>query len=631
MKKLKNMIKIFLALVIAFSQLSNATLVLAAEVTDNEISVGETEPSNEGEFTENETFDEEDDDDKETLEGETEPGTGDTTGEEENLEENNDDEENSVDNTEDDNTTGSEVPSDNGENPEENPEVNTGEVEEPSEGETPEEKTEFTLEDLEVLMNAYINEEEVPQELIDLLIAKGAPSIENGEFTELTLEDIMFVSELLKEIPDTDTEREENEYLKLELGEVPEEVNAGDTFNVEVIVSNEVLEELTDEEGNPIISEDFIDGIEGLVTTSENLKAVNVEFNEFNGVNNEEGKFVAAGSEYGEDKGVLLTITFEALEEGEGEVTISGKIAKYLTINDFEDLTFTITINPKEEVSIGLETLTSNVGEFDKEFDSEVTEYTLTIPEGTTELTLSGSLINDDDEVTGLSQYTIDSDNMTITVVVTDSEGNEKTYTINVVRIANESEVEEATEEVEKVIETPVVNPIVYYVYSSNNYLKTLNIKDFEIDFSKSTLEYKLKVKSDVKFLDITAVAEDYRSRVEINGNEEFKEGENVVTIKVTAENGDVREYKLLVEKEAKEVSEEEETSSKTEKIVIIILIILVVLGLLYLIFKKDDEESNKISNVKNNNDNKNNKNNYNNYNNKNKNDDKNHKKYKER
>lgn len=589
MKKLKNMIKIFLALAIVFSQLSNATLVLAAEVTDNDIPAGETEPSS-NETDEKKEEDEEEKDD-ETVEGETEPGTGDITGEE--TEES--DEENPADNSESDNTTDSEIPSENGENPEDNPEVNN---EEPTgEGETAEEKTEFTLVDLEVLMNAYINGEEVPEELIALLIAKGAPSVENGEFTELTLEDIMFVSELLKEEPDTDTEREENEYLKLELGEIPEEVTVGDTFDVEVIVSNEILEELTDEDGNPIISEDFIDGIEGLINTSDNLKVVNVEFGEFTGVNNEEGKFVATGSEYGEDKGVLLTITFEALEEGTGEVTISGKLAKYLTISDFEDLTFTIEVIPNET---GLSSLNSDIGEFDKEFDSDTTEYTLTVPEGTTEITLSGALINEEDEVVGLSSYIIDSDNMTISVVVTTLNGEEKVYTINVVRTVNSSDEDETVDETVEVAETFAATPIVYYVYSSNNYLKSLNIKDYDIDFNRGTLEYKLKVKSDVKFLDITAIAEDYRSRVEINGNEEFKEGKNVVTIKVTAENGEEREYKLLVEKETKDVAEEEEKNGNAERIVIIILIILVVLGLLYLIFKKDDEGNNKIDNVKN-------------------------------
>lgn len=584
MKKMKNIFKIFLALTIVFSQLSNATLVLAAEVIDNEEpAVNEnTEPVVDEDETEEE--------DKETIE-DTPTENDDVTGEGENLEEN-------KENGEDDSL-------DNGEGNSDNTEVNS---EDPTTGEDEpiEEKTEFTLEDLEVLMNAYINEEEVPEELVNLLIQMGAPSIVEGEFTKLTLEDIMFVSELLKEEADTDTEREVNEYLKLELGDVPSEIKKGDTFDVDVIVSNEVLEELTDEEGNLIVSEDFIDGIEGLITTSDNLKVVNVEFNEFTGVNNEEGKFVATGSEYSEDKGVLFTITFEALEEGTGEVTISGKLAKYLTINDFEDLTFSIEVIPNET---GLSSLSSDVGEFDKEFDSETTEYTLTVPEGTTEITLSGSLFNEEDEVVGLSSYTIDSDNMTITVVVTTLSGEEKTYTINVVRVVNSSnEGETPTEEVvEEVVETPAVLPIVYYVYSSNNYLKSLNIKDYEIDFNKNTLEYKLKVKSDVRFLDITAVAEDYRSRVEINGNEEFKEGENTVTIKVTAEDGSVKEYKVLVDKEAAKddtVVEEEKTGT-TEKIVIIVLIVLVVLGLLYLIFKKDDEDNSSVKEVNKNNNSK--------------------------
>ncbi len=583
MKKMKNIFKIFLALTIVFSQLSNATLVLAAEVTDNGEPVvnDNTEPVVDEDETEEE--------DKETIE-EVPTENDDVTGEEEDSEENKENvEDNSLDNGEENN-----------DNTEVNPEDPTT-----GEDEIPEEKTKFTLEDLEVLMNAYINEEEVPEELINLLIEKGAPSIVEGEFTELTLEDIMFVSELLKEEADIDTAREINEYLKLELGEVPSEVKKGDTFDVEVIVSNEVLEELIDEDGNPIISEDFIDGIEGLITTSDNLKVVNVEFSEFTGVNNDEGKFVATGNEYGEDKGVLLTITFEALEEGTGEVTISGKLAKYLTISDFEDLTFSIEVIPNET---GLSSLSSDVGEFDKDFDSETMEYTLTVPEGTTEITLSGSLFNEDDEVVGLSSYTIDSDNMTITVVVTTLSGEEKTYTINVVRVVNASNEEEvSTEEVEEVVETPAVLPIVYYVYSSNNYLKSLNIKDFDIDFNKNTLEYKLKVKSNVRFLDITAVAEDYRSRVEINGNEEFKEGENVVSIKVTAEDGSVREYKVLVDKETAkdDAVVEEENTGITEKVVIIVLIVLVVLGLLYLIFKKDEEENNSVKEAKNDNNSK--------------------------
>ena len=71
----------------------------------------------------------------------------------------------------------------------------------------------------------------------------------------------------------------------------------------------------------------------------------------------------------------------------------------------------------------------------------------------------------------------------------------------------------------------PVVpTPVVYY-YSSNNYLKTLEAKGYEIKFDRDTLEYELNVNNDVKSLDITAIAEDSRSRVEITGNENFKTG----------------------------------------------------------------------------------------------------------
>ena len=542
MKKISSIIKIFLVLTIIFSQLGNATLVLAEEVTDNDKVTN---------LTGNDTNNEEND----------------TNDEEESLEDEEDDLDDDNDNLEDEDNEKEEGP-------------------------------QLTKEDLETLMGIYINGGEIPEELKNLLIALGAPSVENEVLNEITLEDIMFVSELLKEESDIETEREENENLELVLGEIPEVVSVGDTFDVQVLVSNEVLEIISDNEvptnNEEVINEDFIDGIEGLITTSDNLKVTEVVFEEFTSVNNEEGEFVGTGNEVSEDGTVLLTITFEALEEGEGEVTISGKVAKYLTISDFEDLTFTITINPVEEIPVGLETLNSSVGEFDKEFDSDVTEYTLTIPEGTTEITLSGSVINEEDETIGLSAYTIDSDNKTISIVVTRDENNKKVYTINIVRLVNTS-TEEKEEVVEEPTETVVPEPIYYYVYSSNNYLKTLNIKDYEIDFDKSTLEYRLKVKDNVKFLDIMATPDDYRSRVEINGNGEFKTGENVVTIKVTAENGDTREYKLLVNKEAKKVNAEvvEENSSKTEKTIIIVLIIMVVIGLLYLIFKKDEEENN--------------------------------------
>ncbi len=584
-KKYIKLIKIFLAVIMVFSQLSNATVVFANEILDTDITLNNDENNDnivndDGVQVDEPSNDEETNVNDEDKDNDIEPAIDEDSDKEENLDEI------------DDNTL--EENFDEEENNKEN---------EPTESDS---KDEFNSDDLKAILDAYLNKSELSEEIINLLIQKGAPSTLEGEFTEITFDDIMFVNELLKENSDTESEREDNSNLKLLLGDTPVEVTIGDTFEVKVLISNEEIVGENEESSEDVIS-DFIDGIEGVITTNDNLKLIDVSFDTFEGAFNEEGMFAACGGEYGDDNGNILTLTFEAILEGVGEVTISGKTAKYLNITDFENLTFSTTVIPKEEE--GLISIISDVGEFDKEFNKDVLEYTLTVPYDTNEVTLSGALASTLSNVEGLSSYTLEGDKTEVLVTVTNSDGTTTVYKINIIREAKE---EEQVMEVSVVNDTPVVAPIVYYVYSSNNYLKSLNIKDYDLSFDKDTLEYKIKVKSDVSSLEITAIPADYRSRVEISGNENFEEGKNTVTIKVTAENGDVREYKLIVDKAVKETVEEEEDSSNVEKIIIIILIILVVLGLVYLIFKKDDGEMSKEDKESPNKDFRNNNSNYN-------------------
>ena len=129
---------------------------------------------------------------------------------------------------------------------------------------------------------------------------------------------------------------------------------------------------------------------------------------------------------------------------------------------------------------------------------------------------------------------------------------------------------------------------------SSDNLIKSLKIKGYSINFDPNKLEYSIKVKNNVKSLDLEVILNDENASYEISGNQNFKVGENTVTIKVTAEDGSERTYTLKVTKEkAKDTEEKEEKSSS--KTIIIILIILVIIGLIYVIFK-DDEEDNKES-----------------------------------
>lgn len=93
---------------------------------------------------------------------------------------------------------------------------------------------------------------------------------------------------------------------------------------------------------------------------------------------------------------------------------------------------------------------------------------------------------------------------------------------------------------------------------SNEKGLKTLEITgDYELTpaFSKDVTEYSLTVGADVDSLEINADAIDENAKVEITGNDNLLMGENTIEIKVTAEDGTVRTYKINVTKGEEQAS----------------------------------------------------------------------------
>ena len=88
---------------------------------------------------------------------------------------------------------------------------------------------------------------------------------------------------------------------------------------------------------------------------------------------------------------------------------------------------------------------------------------------------------------------------------------------------------------------------------SSNKMLKTLNIVGYELEpkFDPEIKNYSLKLNEDDTDdeLDIKAEAEDEKAKVVITGNENFKVGNNIVKIVVTAEDNTTRMYTITVAK----------------------------------------------------------------------------------
>ena len=108
--------------------------------------------------------------------------------------------------------------------------------------------------------------------------------------------------------------------------------------------------------------------------------------------------------------------------------------------------------------------------------------------------------------------------------------------------------------------------------------------------------EYSLTVDSKTKSLDLDIILNDKDASYEVLGNENFKIGENTVSIIVTALDGSTKTYTITINKEeSNDVKEEKDNQDNkkndSSRIVIIILIILVIIGLIYIIFKDDEEE----------------------------------------
>lgn len=85
--------------------------------------------------------------------------------------------------------------------------------------------------------------------------------------------------------------------------------------------------------------------------------------------------------------------------------------------------------------------------------------------------------------------------------------------------------------------------------YSSNNNLSKLEVEGYDLSpkFDKDTTEYKLTVDQSVEKIKINTKAEDDKSSVSGDGEKNLSLGENIFEVKVTAENGNEKKYKLIV------------------------------------------------------------------------------------
>ena len=189
-------------------------------------------------------------------------------------------------------------------------------------------------------------------------------------------------------------------------------------------------------------------------------------------------------------------------------------------------------------------------------------------------------------------EASLESNNIMTTVTITDfGKGGDVELTDPITPVPEPTPVK--TEEIPQPVIITTNKGIQRVSLSTDNSIKSLTIKGYNIKFDQNTYEYSIKVKNNVKSLNLDILLNDEKARYEVNGNENFKVGENNVTIKVIAENGNEKTYTIKVnkEKEKKTTETEEKEEKSSSKTIIIILIVLVIIGLIYVIFKDDEDD----------------------------------------
>ena len=157
------------------------------------------------------------------------------------------------------------------------------------------------------------------------------------------------------------------------------------------------------------------------------------------------------------------------------------------------------------------------------EFKDVQSKYNVVVPNDVTTVIISGTTQKDTTTAEGFGEKTLNVGNNKYTILSTAENGMTFTYEVNVYREKN-----------------------------SNNYLSTLSVAEGSLSpaFDKEEPNYSITVEPHTKSLTITALPEVNTSNVQITGNSNFSIGENVVRIRVIAEDNSVNDYFITVTKE---------------------------------------------------------------------------------
>jgi len=206
--------------------------------------------------------------------------------------------------------------------------------------------------------------------------------------------------------------------------------------------------------------------------------------------------------------------------------------------------------------------------------------------------------------VSGTGSQNLNVGNNAIKVVVKAEDGTEKTYTINVTR---EEKKEEEAQPANEVAEETTTENAEENQGKSDLVKLEIEGQKFTPSFSADVYEYKLNVSKDVESLNVITEGANENINIEVAGNKEIKEGENLITILVF--NNETKQnstYQIIVNKASAEATGTENVNpilnstikkAKRNRYIVIGIGVFILVGIIVFIIVKnrnqdeDDEE----------------------------------------
>ena len=182
----------------------------------------------------------------------------------------------------------------------------------------------------------------------------------------------------------------------------------------------------------------------------------------------------------------------------------------------------TIVRNDNRSAVNTLKTLTVSDASFD--FKSNVKNYNLTVPNDVSKVTINSTLTDAKSTyVKGFGNRSVDlkEGSNKVLIKVKAENGKENVYTLNITR-----------------------------ELSGDNTLKEIKVNEEIVKVNDNLLQYTVTVKNEVTTAVVSATANHGKAKVEISKLESLVEGENEVTITVTAADGMKKIYSLIIKRD---------------------------------------------------------------------------------